>query len=45
MVRLRDLGEVLAHVHGAEIEIGEGATPPRREGAIAIDDPKQNPPA
>jgi hypothetical protein len=27
----RDLGQVLAHVHEAEIEIGEGPVPPRRE--------------
>jgi len=25
---MRDLGQVLAHIHDAEIEIGEGAEPP-----------------
>jgi hypothetical protein len=28
-IDMRDLGQVLAHVHDAEIEIGEGPGPPR----------------
>jgi hypothetical protein len=28
---VRDLGQVLAHVHDAEIELGEGSGPPPRE--------------
>jgi hypothetical protein len=33
-IDIRDLGQVLAHVHGAEIEIGEGPEPPPREGPV-----------
>jgi hypothetical protein len=29
----RDLGQVLAHVHDAEIEISEGTSPPLVDGA------------
>jgi hypothetical protein len=31
---IRDLGQMLAHVHDAEIEISEGPEPPAREGPI-----------
>jgi hypothetical protein len=31
---MRDLDQLLAHVHDAEIEIGEGTTPPVREGPV-----------
>jgi hypothetical protein len=31
---MRDLDQVLAHVHDAEIEIGEGPEPPAREGPL-----------
>ena len=30
LIDMRDLAQVLAHVHGAEIEIGEGDEPPCR---------------
>jgi len=29
-----DLGQMVAHVHDAEIEIGEGPEPPAREGPL-----------
>jgi hypothetical protein len=29
---MRDIDQLLAHVHDAEIEICEGPTPPKREG-------------
>ena len=32
----RDLAQMLAHVHDAEIEIGEGPEPPPREDSGAI---------
>jgi hypothetical protein len=28
---MRDLGQLLAHVHDQEIEIDEGSVPPQRE--------------
>src|SRR5229473_1731424 len=31
---MRDLSQLLAHVHDAEIEIGEGPEPARREGPV-----------
>jgi hypothetical protein len=31
---MRDLDQVLAHVHDAEIEIGEGPESPAREGPV-----------
>jgi len=31
---MRDLAQVLAHVHNAELEIGEGPEPPYHEGRI-----------
>jgi hypothetical protein len=31
---MRDLGQMIAHVHDAEIEIGDGPTPPPREGPV-----------
>jgi hypothetical protein len=31
---MRDLGQVLEHVHGAQIEIIESDMPPRREGPV-----------
>ena len=31
---MRDLGQVLAHIHDAEIEISEGAGPPERGGPV-----------
>jgi hypothetical protein len=31
-IGMRDLGQVLAHVHDAEIEIGEGPEPPMLRG-------------
>jgi hypothetical protein len=31
---MRDLGQVLVHVHDADIEIGEGPEPPRREARL-----------
>jgi hypothetical protein len=33
-IDMRDLGQVLAHVHDQEIEIGEGPNPPRREAPV-----------
>jgi hypothetical protein len=33
-IDMRDLGQVLAHVHDAEIEISEGPEPPAREGPL-----------
>jgi hypothetical protein len=34
LVDMRDLGQVLVHVHDAEIEIIEGPGPPGREGPV-----------
>jgi hypothetical protein len=34
LIDMRDLSQLLAHVHDAEIEIGEGSEPPRREGPV-----------
>jgi hypothetical protein len=34
LLDMRDLTQVLAHVHDAEIEIGEGPEPPAREGPL-----------
>ena len=31
---MRDLAQILAHVHNAEIEIGEGSEPPPRDGPM-----------
>jgi hypothetical protein len=31
---MRDLAQVLAHVHDAKIVIGEGPEPPAREGPV-----------
>jgi hypothetical protein len=31
---MRDLGQLLAHAHNAEIEISEGPEPPEREGPL-----------
>ena len=31
---MRDLGQILVHVHGAEIEISEGPGPPPRDGPV-----------
>jgi hypothetical protein len=31
LIDTRDLCMILAHLHGAEIEVGEGPTPPQRE--------------
>jgi hypothetical protein len=31
---MRDLGQLLAHVHGQDIEIVEGSAPPPREGPV-----------
>ena len=31
---MRDLAQLLAHVHDAEIEIGEGPEPPARDGPL-----------
>jgi hypothetical protein len=31
---MRDLAQMLAHVHDAEIEICEGPEPPAREGSV-----------
>jgi hypothetical protein len=31
---MRDLGQILAHVHDAEIEIGEDQEPPARQGPV-----------
>ena len=31
---MRDLDQLLTHVHDAEIEICEGPTPPKREGPL-----------
>jgi hypothetical protein len=31
---MRDLAQILAHVHDAEIEIGEGLEPPARGGPL-----------
>jgi hypothetical protein len=31
---MRDLDQLLAHVHDAEIDICEGPTPPEREGPL-----------
>jgi hypothetical protein len=33
-IDMRDLAQVLAHVHDAEIEIGDGPEPPPREGPV-----------
>ena len=33
-IDMRDLGQVLAHVHDAEIEMGEGPEPPLRDGSV-----------
>jgi hypothetical protein len=33
LVDMRDLGQLLAHIHGAEIEVIESAGPPR-EGLV-----------
>ena len=30
----RDIGQMSAHIHDAEIEIGEGPEPPPREGPL-----------
>ena len=30
LIDMRDLGQLLAHFHGAEIEVVEGASPPRK---------------
>ena len=34
LIDMRDLSQLLAHVHDAEIEIGEGPEPARREGPV-----------
>jgi hypothetical protein len=34
LLDMRDLIQVLAHVHDAEIEIGEGPEPPARDGPV-----------
>jgi hypothetical protein len=34
LIDTRDLCMILAHLHGAEIEVGEGPTPPRREESM-----------
>jgi hypothetical protein len=34
LLDMRDLTQVLAHVHDAEIEIGEGPEPPARDGPL-----------
>ena len=34
LVDMRNLGQVLAHVHDREIETGQGPEPPRREGPV-----------
>jgi len=31
LIDMRDLGQILAHVHDAEIEIGEGPEPPAKK--------------
>jgi hypothetical protein len=31
---MRDLAQMLAHVHDVEIEIGEGTEPPPRDGPV-----------
>jgi hypothetical protein len=31
LIDTRDLWMILAHLHGAQIEVGEGPTPPPRE--------------
>jgi uncharacterized C2H2 Zn-finger protein len=31
---MRDLGQILVHVHDAEIEISEGPEPPPRSGPV-----------
>jgi hypothetical protein len=33
-IDMRDLDQVLAHAHDAEIEIGEGPEPPARDGPL-----------
>jgi hypothetical protein len=34
LLDMGDLAQMLAHVHDAEIEIGEGPEPPAREGPL-----------
>ena len=34
LIDMRDLSQLLAYVHDAEIEIGEGPEPVRREGPV-----------
>jgi hypothetical protein len=34
LIDMRDLGQLLVHVHDAEIEICEGPEPPPREGPV-----------
>jgi hypothetical protein len=34
LIDARDLCMILAHLHGAQIEVGEGPTPPPREGPV-----------
>jgi hypothetical protein len=31
LIDMRDLGQILLHLHDAEIEIGEGSEPPGRD--------------
>jgi hypothetical protein len=32
LIDIRNLSQILAHIHDAELEIGEGPQPPQREG-------------
>ncbi len=37
LIDMRDLAQVLAHVHDAEIEVGEGPESPERAGDGAVE--------